>query len=63
MFKAFFDEASDNTQDFLMAGWLARFDEWEKFSNAWDWNLRAILVLSISTTTTLWEQVSVRGMV
>jgi hypothetical protein len=35
MLKAFFDEASDNTQDFLMAGWLARFDEWESFSTAW----------------------------
>jgi hypothetical protein len=35
MLKAFFDEASDNTSDFLMAGWLARFDEWERFSDAW----------------------------
>jgi hypothetical protein len=35
MLKAFFDETSDNTQDFVMAGWLARFDEWESFSTAW----------------------------
>jgi len=40
MFKAFFDEASDNTDDFLMGGWLARFDEWEKFSEAWDKELK-----------------------
>jgi hypothetical protein len=35
MMKAFFDEASDNTDDFLMGGWLASFDEWETFSEAW----------------------------
>jgi hypothetical protein len=35
MLEAFFDEASDNKNDFLMAGWLARFDEWEAFSAAW----------------------------
>jgi hypothetical protein len=40
MLKAFFDETSDNTQDFLMAGWLARFDEWESFSTAWDKELK-----------------------
>jgi hypothetical protein len=37
MLKAFFDEAGDNDiGDFLMGGWLARFDEWEKFTEAWD---------------------------
>ena len=41
MLKAFFDETSDNTQDFLMAGWLARSDEWESFSHAWDKELKS----------------------
>jgi hypothetical protein len=40
MLKAFFDETSDKTQDFLVAGWLARFDEWENFSTAWDAELK-----------------------
>jgi hypothetical protein len=40
MMKAFFDEASDNTDDFLMGGWLASFDEWEAFSEAWDRELK-----------------------
>jgi len=40
MLKAFFDEASDDTNDFLMAGWLARFDEWESFSTAWEKELK-----------------------
>lgn len=40
MIKAFFDEATDGANDFLMGGWLARFDEWEKFSDAWDAELR-----------------------
>jgi hypothetical protein len=40
MLRAFFDEASDNTNDFLMGGWLASFEEWEKFSDAWDTELK-----------------------
>jgi len=41
MFKAFFDEAGDNEiGDFLMGGWLARFDEWERFTEAWDKELK-----------------------
>lgn len=32
--RAFFDEA-DNGEDFLMGGWIAPFQEWEKFSDAW----------------------------
>ncbi|MGB6961760.1 MAG: hypothetical protein WBF01_15260 [Candidatus Acidiferrum sp.] len=40
MLRAFFDEASDNTNDFLMAGWLADFEEWEKFSDAWGTELK-----------------------
>ena len=35
MQKAFFDEASDNTDDFLMGGWVSSSEEWEKFSEAW----------------------------
>jgi hypothetical protein len=35
MLRAFFDECSDDTKVFLMAGWLSSFKEWEKFSEAW----------------------------
>jgi hypothetical protein len=41
MMKAFFDETSDDTQDFLMAGWLARPDEWDSFSTAWGRELKS----------------------
>jgi hypothetical protein len=40
MMRAFFDEASDNTDDFLMGGWLASFEEWEKFSEVWATELK-----------------------
>lgn len=35
MFKAYFDEGSDDVRIFIMGGWLAPFDEWEQFSDAW----------------------------
>ena len=37
MFRGFFDETNRNPADgqFLLAGWIARVDEWEKFSEAW----------------------------
>jgi hypothetical protein len=35
MFRAYFDETSDDVKAFLMAGWLADVTEWEKFSPAW----------------------------
>jgi hypothetical protein len=40
MFKAFFDESGDDVEVFLMAGWLAHFKEWEKFSEAWNTELK-----------------------
>lgn len=41
MFKAFFDESGNDVEVFLMAGWLAHFKEWEKFSEAWDTELKS----------------------
>ncbi len=35
MFRAYFDETTDDATVFLMAGWLGNFDEWERFSTAW----------------------------
>lgn len=40
MLRAYFDEASDDVKAFLMGGWLATFKEWEKFSDAWDTELK-----------------------
>src|SRR5271168_260881 len=35
IFRAFFDETTDDKNIFMMAGWLGHFEEWEEFSNAW----------------------------
>ncbi len=38
MFKGFFDECNRNPSEilFVMAGWVASVDEWERFSESWD---------------------------
>lgn len=41
MLKVFFDETTDNVDDFFLAGWLAASEEWEHFSAAWDKELKA----------------------
>jgi hypothetical protein len=37
MFKGFFDESNRDPAEvkFIMAGWTAKVDEWERFSQAW----------------------------
>ncbi len=40
MLKAFFDESTDDEKVFFMAGWLAPFEEWVKFSDVWHRELR-----------------------
>jgi hypothetical protein len=40
MLKTYVDESSDHTANFLMGGWLADCREWEKFSDAWDQELK-----------------------
>jgi hypothetical protein len=35
-YSAFFDECTDDAKVFLMAGWLGRSEEWEKFSESWN---------------------------
>jgi hypothetical protein len=41
MFRAYFDETSDDVNSFLMAGWLADVAEWGKFAQAWTIELEA----------------------
>ncbi len=41
MFRAYFDETSDDVNAFPMAGWLADVTEWEKFAPAWTIELEA----------------------
>jgi hypothetical protein len=38
MFRGFFDESNKSASrtHFVMAGWLATVEEWERFSEAWD---------------------------
>jgi hypothetical protein len=38
MFRGFFDECNRNSEDvrFIMAGWTATVEEWERFSDAWE---------------------------
>ena len=38
MFRGFFDECNRNPEDvrFIMAGWTATVEEWERFSDAWE---------------------------
>ncbi|MGB8061619.1 MAG: hypothetical protein WCF26_06980 [Candidatus Sulfotelmatobacter sp.] len=37
MFRGFFDECNRNPEDvrFIMAGWTATVEEWERFTEAW----------------------------
>jgi Protein of unknown function (DUF3800) len=39
--KVFVDESYDQQKIFLMCAWMARAEEWELFSDAWDRELRA----------------------